>query len=109
MGSLDDNLDDTVLSAKADILVPITADKTRILAPDNDAAILGVLHEIGLYLVRMGLFGLLFEHNAASVGTKIAVDSEEAIAFHLGRVKDAVAYLFLAPCPTSTEARIEAG
>ena len=71
MGSLDDSTHDTMPSDRTDILVPVTADKQKIIAPSNDAAILGVLHEIGLYIIRMGLFGLLLEHNAASVGTKI--------------------------------------
>ena len=44
MGSLDDAMHDTVSSDKTDILVPVTADKQRIVAPSNDAAILGVLY-----------------------------------------------------------------
>ena len=55
MGSIDDAMQDTVSSDKTDILAPVTADKQKIMAPSNDAAILGVLYEIGLYIIRMGL------------------------------------------------------
>ena len=100
MGSLDAE-HDSVGTEKPDILVPVTSDKTRILAPDNDGAIYGVLYEVGLYLVRVGLFQLFLEHNAVAVGYKIAVDSEDTISFHLGRVPDAITYSFAKPCPDS--------
>ena len=79
MSSADD--DDHFQSVNSDILLPVTADKTPIKFDNNDASILGILHEVKLYYVRAGLFSLLFEHGAAPVGSKIAVDSVDAAYF----------------------------
>ena len=63
----------------------------------NDASILGILYEVMLYYVRVGLFVLLFEHKAAPVKgfEKIAVDSVDSAFFILGLVDE---YSFDAPC-----------
>ena len=56
---------------------------------------------------RKGLFIALFENNAVTVGTKLAVDSMAAIRFVSGLAVDPQPRGFESPCPR-TEMRIRA-
>ena len=72
-------------ATNSDILVPTDTDKQPIVWPsNNDAHLEGTLYEVGRYLKRTGIFGPFLEHHAVLVGTKMAIDSPQAIPYILG-------------------------
>ena len=77
-------------SPPADKLIPVYSDNTPILWPrgSNPAHLIGILHELGHFYKCKGLFIALFENNAVTVGTKLAVDSVSAIRFISGLAID---------------------
>lgn len=70
-------------------LKPVTASGKPInWADSNDARLEGILFNIKKFWKRNHLFGEFFQHHAAPVGSKIAVDHPAAIPFITGVVKD---------------------
>ena len=55
------------LSTNANILIPVSSDKSALLWDGNPATILGLLFEVKRYYKRKGLFQTLFTHRAAPV------------------------------------------
>ena len=100
-------VDDATLSTAniSDILVPTFTDKTPIIWDGNNAHIAGMLHEVGKYYKRTGLFQLLLKHRAVALRNgRIAVDSYNTVWFTSGKVTDKLAsgkptYSFDEPCP----------
>ena len=93
--------------SSSDKLIPTYPDGSPIKWPagSNPAHLKGILHELARFYTRHGLFVPLFENNAVTVGTKLAVDSVAAVKFITGMAADTEARSFASPCP-STEARI---
>ena len=86
-----DNSDNTISSetVKDTHLIPTTASGKRLVWSDsNDARLDGLLLNFNKFTVRAHLFQELFKHHAARVGTKLAVDSPNAIPFLLGFIDD---------------------
>ena len=70
-------------------LVPVRLDRTAVKWDDCDASLPGILHEIGLYFERVGLFQPLFEFRAVSLHTgQLAVDNPSTVLFAKGSVAD---------------------
>lgn len=86
-----DNSDNTISSenVKDTHLIPTTASGKRLVWSDsNDARLDGLLLNFNKFTVRAHLFQEYFKHHAARVGTKLAVDSPNAIPFLLGFIDD---------------------
>lgn len=82
---MDDHDHTKSTATNSDILVPTDTDKQPIVWPsNNDAHLEGTLYEVGRYLKRTGIFGPFLEHHAVLVGTKMAIDSPQAIPYILG-------------------------
>ena len=65
-----------------DILVPLDIDKDRLHWDGNPAHIKGILHAIGQYWERMGLFQPFIKDRAVLLSNgKMAVDSIQAVKF----------------------------
>ena len=98
MSSIDDGTLSTTDNNSDNIYFPTTPDKEPITYTDNDATIEGTLYEIGRYYKRNGLFQMLFDHHAVSLGNgKLAVDSNNAVYYTSGKITDA--HSFDDPCP----------
>ena len=86
----------------SDILVPVDTDKEPIVCEDNDAYILGTLHEVGRYYARVGLFQPHFAHRAVVLSNgKMAIDSVSAVSFTTGVFSDPRS--FDDPCPPTVQ------
>ena len=89
-------------TVSSDILVPVDTDKEPIVCEDNDAYILGTLHEVGRYYARVGLFQPHFAHRAVVLSNgKMAIDSVSAVSFTTGVFADPRS--FDDPCPPTVQ------
>jgi len=84
------DLDERTLSQHTDKYIPVHTDGTPITwEDDNDAHILGILHEVGRYYKRTGLFQTFFRHHAAVLPNgMLAVDSLSAVFFTSNKIND---------------------
>ena len=86
-----DDSDHTVNTDKSkdEHLRPITTTNKPISwADSNDARLDGILHNVRKFWRRRHLFVEFFKHRAVPVGSKLAVDSPNAVPFVLGVVAD---------------------
>ena len=85
-----------------DILVPLDIDKDRLHWDGNPAHIKGILHAIGQYWERMGLFQPFIKDRAVLLSNgKMAVDSIQAVKFVSSDHHDMTQYSITDPCPPS--------
>lgn len=97
MPTIDDN-DHGALSAN--ILFPVSSDKSALQWDGNDANILGLLYETGRYYRKTGLFQTLIEHRAVALSNgRLAVEDPNTVHFITGAIDDPRS--FDDPCPPS--------
>ena len=96
MPTIDDISDRDTLSVS--IYCPVSSDKAKLSWDGNDATILGLLHEVGRYYRRKGLFQPLFRDRAVALSNgRLAVEDPNAVYFVTGTIKEARG--FDDPCP----------
>lgn len=99
---------ETAASVHLNKFCPTDIDNQPIKWDSNPATVDGVLHEVGLFFQRNGLFEPLLEQGVVSLPNgKIAVDSPDSIPFFTGHIKEENAFNFSKPCPP-TPARVKA-
>ena len=98
--SANDENDRSTLSAN--ILIPVSSDKTPLEWDGNDATILGLLYETGRYYRNKGLFQPLFQHRAVALSNgRLAVEDPNAVHFVTGAATDVRS--FDDPCPPTVD------
>ena len=81
------------------VLVPVSDQEGLRWADGNDGRILGLLYEINLHYIKMGLFQEFFEHGAVATNTTTQIPSASSMPFIMGEIADPVPYDFNNPCP----------
>ena len=100
--SLDEQSTDTN-NNDINVIIPIS-DQERLRWTDgNDGRILGLLYEISLHYVKMGLFQEFFEHGAVATNTTTQIPSASSMSFIMGEVADPVPHDFNNPCPAPAQ------
>ena len=86
---MDENKDTTNSDNTDNLLTPLYPSGERIIWNDsNDARLDGIVVATKKYWRRRHLFTTYFQHRAVPVGTKIAVESPDAVPFVVGSISD---------------------
>ena len=93
-----DDINDHDTLSESSIYCPVSSDKSKLSWDGNDATILGLLHEVGRYYRRKGLFQPLLRDRAVALSNgRLAVEDPNTVYFVSGTIKETRG--FDDPCP----------